>query len=221
VSGKKSRLRKKGIDIEMPTTGATQFKTRAEFNDYVKQMQSFINPHNMNYQYVKNTQGVVFTKKELNELERQIKTINRLKESKRKEIERLKLKHKGKELEFTALDQMTFMKDKRYENLIPLTFNPNRYRNKKELGRHLSQLKTNIKANYLQKMDRTYKDNYLSAVETLHGLTSELYKVVDKMPLKKFMQFYYTENLADIKYLYDETLRKATHDLLVDIYKGE
>lgn len=47
-----------------------EFKTRKEFNQWKRQMESFTNRHNLRYQYRRNVHGVVASKSELMELER-------------------------------------------------------------------------------------------------------------------------------------------------------
>lgn len=220
ISSKKSRLRKKGIEIEgFETQGVTTFNTRAEFNAYVQRMESFANPHNLSHQYVKTANDLVLTKKEIYEYERQIKRINALKARKQKEIEKLEVTTLGAGTGATVGEMAGYVGNKKYGGLTPLTKNIDVFQSREHFKKYMTNLKENFKGDFIKKRDALYKENYLKAIENIHGKDNKLYKIVDKTSLKNFMNLYYTENLAEMTYLYDPVLREAIRDEVYTIFK--
>lgn len=220
VSSKKSRLRKKGIELEgFDTQGVTSFNTRAEFNRYVKQMQSFTNPHNLSHQYVKTANDLVLTKKELNQYEREIKRINTAKQKRRKEIEKLDATLHGRGTGATIGQLAGYTKNQKYGGLAPLTKNIDIFRSKADLKKYMENLKENFKGDFIKKRDVLYKENYLKGIENIHGRDTDLYKIVHKTSIKDFMKLYYTEFITEMTYLYDKVLRMAVYDEVLTIFK--
>lgn len=220
VSSKKSRLRKKGIEIDaFQTQGVTTFNTRAEFNAYVQRMERFTNPHNLSHQYVKTANDLVLTKKELNEYERHIKRVNAMKEKRRKEIEKLDATLQGK-VTGTTLGQMAgYTKNQKYGGLAPLGSNIDVFRSKTDFKRYLETSKEHFKGDFIKKRDALYKENYLKGIKNIHGKDSDLYKIVNKTSLKSFMQLYYTEFITEMTYLYDKVLRMEVYNEVLRIFK--
>lgn len=70
---------KYGIDLsgEVKLPGLENFSTRKEYNAFKEKAQSFTNRYNLTYQYVKNPYGVVKSKKEINQYERDYKRAAR------------------------------------------------------------------------------------------------------------------------------------------------
>lgn len=220
VSSKKSRLRKKGIEIdEFQTQGVTTFNTRAEFNAYVQRMERFTNPHNLSHQYIKTANDLVLTKKELNAYEREIKRINAAKQKRRKQIEKLDATIQGKDMGTTVGDMIGYTKNQKYGGLTPLTKDINVFQSKEHFKMYMENLKENFKGNFLKRRDALYKENYLKGIANIHGKDSDLYKIVDKTSLKSFMHLYYTEFITEMTYLYDKVLRMAVHDAVFNIFK--
>ena len=67
--------KKYGIDLsgEVSLPGLENFTTRKEYNAFKEKAQSFTNRYNLTYQFVKNPYGVVKSKKEINQYERDYK----------------------------------------------------------------------------------------------------------------------------------------------------
>lgn len=218
VYSKKSYLKKQDLFPDIETKGITQFESRKEFNQYVKEMERFTSRQT---QFYKTDQGVTLPKGLLQNIEKEIKRINREKAKRKEIIEKSVVTFRGEATGTSIKEQLEQLSDTKFQALIPLKFNPNRYRNIKEMEEHLETIKEKHKKGFLKRKDTLYKNNYLQAISNVFGDTSELYKVVQRMPLAKFIHFYYTETLAHLKYVYDETLRNEIHDELVTLYKGE
>lgn len=217
VSSKKSRLRKKGIEIEdFQTQGVTTFTNRAEFNKYVQHMERFVNPHNLSHQYVKTANNLVLTKKEVNAYEREIKRINAAKQKRRKQIEKLVV---GTGTGTTVGEMAGYTKNQKYGGLSPLVKNIDVFRSKKDFKNYMETLKENFKGDFIRKRDALYKENYLKGIENIHGKDTDLYKIVSKTSLKDFMHLYYTEFITEMTYLYDKVLRMAVYDEVLRIFK--
>jgi hypothetical protein len=217
VYSKKSRLKKLDLLPDIQTKGITEFETRKEFNAYVKEMEAFTSRQN---QYTRNEKGATLPVQTLQNIEKEIARINKEKLKRKEMIEERAFTFAGEETGMKAGERLTFIKERRFESLIPLKFNPDRYRNISEMEKHLEQIRKSHKGDFLKEKDTLYKKNYLQAIANVHGDESQLYKIVKRMPLAKFIQFYYTETLAEMTYIYDKVLRNEIHDMLVQLYKS-
>lgn len=214
---KKSRLKKLDLLPDIQTKGITEFQTRREFNTYVKEMERFTSRQT---QFTKTEKGVVLPLQPLKNIEKEIGRINRQIAKRKEKVEMRAFTFAGEETGIKVGEQLQFIQERRFESLLPLKFNPNRYKNVSEMETHLAEIKKKHKGNFFKKKDTLYKQNYLQAISNVHGDESELYKIVKRMPLAKFIQFYYTESLAEMTYIYDKALRKEIHDMLVTLYKS-
>jgi hypothetical protein len=215
VYSKKSRLKKKDLFPDIETKGITEFETRKEFNAYVKEMERFTSRQT---QFTRNEKGATLPLGLLENIEKEIERINRQKAKRKEKIGKMQYKFAGEETGVEVRENIQFIQRKKFESLAPLKFDPNRYKTDKELQEHLEYIRKAHKGDFFKKKDILYRDNYLLAIERVHGSESKLYKIVEKMPITKFIHFYYTENLAEMIYVYEETLRNEIHDMLVELY---
>lgn len=73
-------LKQHNIDLsdEIPTPDLESFRSRKEFNEWTRKVQSFRNRANRNYQFVQNEYGVSASKARLDRIERQTKKAQQL-----------------------------------------------------------------------------------------------------------------------------------------------
>ena len=122
LSKKKSNLKSRyGVVIDIPRID-TNLKGK-ELKAQVEKVQSFLNPHNQNYQYVKpNKYGVALPKKEVNQVKRFIKKVNKIKSDQRKKLMELDYTIQGEvvgkawQVKYSNLSEM--------DEMIPLQFKP-------------------------------------------------------------------------------------------------
>src|SRR5690625_4533085 len=213
VSSKKSYWRSKGLEVQgIDTRGVDSFSSRKELNNYIEKMEGFTK-RSANRFLVKNEEGAIFQKRDLDRIENEIRKVNR---EKRKEFNRIKnqtFKDRDKPTELTVEGQKYKMGDARFKKLDQLTFNPNRYRSKKELQTHLRSLKETYKGDFIARGNKAYKFNYLTALESVFGFMGKDYetlkqKIIETDP-QELMDMKYTNTIGDIDFIYDKLEREA------------
>lgn len=196
---------------DIQTKNIKDFKTRDEFNAYKQQMESFLNKHNLNYQYVKNPHGVVVTKKEMNEIERTLKRVNRIREEEVKRRRKMPFKHGKKPTEFNVGEQEKLMGDTRFrESKHKVKNNFHNMKNYSDYEEWKKEVEEEFGGNYRDKRSQGYKDRYIKGLENIFGDESkQLIKHIEKMPLGDFMDVYYSNTIGNISYIYLPADRSA------------
>lgn len=114
VRNSKAKIRrthnKYGIDLssEVNLPKLKDFKTRNQFNEWKEQQSSFLNRGNLKYQFKKNPYGVVASKKEILQVERDTKKAQRVAEKIQKQASNKPFISAGKQ-QGTVGQRMTMM----------------------------------------------------------------------------------------------------------------
>ncbi|MCU7526204.1 MAG: hypothetical protein HF308_17145 [Ignavibacteria bacterium] len=214
VSAKKSRIKNKyGMFVDVQTKSIKDFKTRAEFNAYRDQMNSFLNPHNQSYQYHKTKGGAVVTKKEYNETQRALKRINRIKEQETKRLRNKPFMQGKKPTQYTVGEQEKLMGDVRYKDNKPLKNKAEQFKDRESFIEWANKLEKNYKGDWITKRNEDYRDNYIKGLQnvfTAHPERVEMLKQhIERLTLPQFMEFYYSNTIGNIGYIYLPTDQSA------------
>lgn len=79
------------------------------------------------------------------------------------------------------------------------------FKSEAELRNRLEDIKKRHSGNWIRQKQEGYRESYLKALQNqLGGMSVPLQEKVSKMSLKKFIHLYYTEDLADIEFIYDK-----------------
>ena len=96
------------------------------------------------------------------------------------------------------------MGDTRYNEFKPKKFNFNRFRSEKELKEYEKRLKKKIDPKYYAKKTKRYKANYIRGLKNIFGkMGKKLISKVKSMDDDEFMTLYYTEDIANIDFMYE------------------
>lgn len=214
LSKKKSNLKSRyGVVIDIPRID-TNLKGK-ELKAQVEKVQSFLNPHNQNYQYVKpNKYGVALPKKEVNQVKRFIKKVNKIKSDQRKKLMELDYTIQGEvvgkawQVKYSNLSEM--------DEMIPLQFKPDWFTSVEDFRKWVKRkfetygdnegTKDFTTGQFLNKQRERYKDNYISAMYAELGMTNEVEKLANIIRGMDTNTFYFTSLSTDeghIRYLYE------------------
>jgi hypothetical protein len=207
VSAKKSRIKKNyGMFTDIQTKSMKDFNTRAEFNAYKEQMQSFLNPHNQNYQYRKTKGGAVVTKKEYNETQRALKRINRIKDQETKKLRNKPFMQGKKPTMYTVGEQEKLMGDIRFKENKPLKNKAEQFQDRESFLDWANKLEKNYSGDWITRRNELYRDNYIKGLENVFTAHPErvaiLRQHLESMTLKDFMKVYYSNTVGNIGYIY-------------------
>jgi hypothetical protein len=208
VTQKKSYLKNTyGIKAEIPENERiTAFETRKEFNQYKKEMQSFLaNSYTEEKQPVKN-------------IKREISRINKIYRTEREKVKNLKVEH-GQTLEYIGK-----FGDRRLKRFDPLPeFKLKNFKNIDEMKQYYRDLKEEFKGNFIQNEDIAYRENYMKALKNVFGdkpaFESDYLRIknhLENMSLENYMRYYYTKNFTKLRFIYDELQARDILDTLIE-----
>lgn len=202
-----------GIEHDIDIKNISSFKSRKEFNKYISELEKFTD--RKNFRYVKNKYDVVLSRDEMKEIKQKIKTINKRKNKEYNKIKNKLFKSRGIDTLEKVKDRR-LMGDVRYDEFKEKKFNFENIRNKQELKGFLEQINKQVKPNYYSKRQKQYKENYIIALNNVFGeLAKNLIKKVRSMSIDEFMNLYYTEDIANVDFMYEFT------DLLIKLSELE
>lgn len=208
VSTKKSRIKKEfGFVVDIETRGITSFTSRKELNKYKREMERFTSRSNPEYQYVKNKHGQVFKKQDFKRIEKEVKNVNKKIEQNYRKFEQLEFTDRRKATLFTVGTQRKQMEDARYRNFNPIHFNLDMFRSQKEMYDFAVKLKREYKGDFIRRQNEEYRRRYIKGLDSEFGSRAKHIKqAIKQMDINKFIQTYYTENFADLEFIYDYAL---------------
>lgn len=189
------------VDVDIEIKPITAFGSRQEFNKYISQLETFTD--RSNFRYVKNEHGVVVPRETYNKIKQEVAQVNRENKKRLKQIEKKKFKSRGKDTDEKVRDRK-LMGDTRYNEFKPKKFNFNRFRSEKELKEYEKSLKQKTDPKFYDKKAKRYKANYITGLENIFGkMGNKLIKKIKSMDTDEFMNLYYTEDIANINFMYE------------------
>lgn len=200
---------KEALDM-IPQVGTKKLKdlkgmTRSEINEYKDQLERFTRRGNMNYQFVKNEGGrVIGTKAEVQQAEREVRRINRIKEQHARKSDKNPFRSRGKETGMTVGERRG-LGDPRY-NYHNLNFDVNQFGSRQTFKQFVDRVDQQYEGDFMTRRNKQYRRNYRVALINQLGKSPEtiaLARHIHKMDLEEFMEMYYTEDIGDINFLYD------------------
>lgn len=202
ASRKKRRLSNLfDVNVDIEIKPITAFGSRQEFNKYISQLETFTD--RSNFRYVKNEHGLVVQRETYSRIKQEIAQLNRKNKKRLRKIEKKQFKSRGEDTEEKVRDRV-LMGDTRYNEFKPKKFNFNRFRSEKELKEYEKTLKKKIHPKYYAKKAKRYKANYIRGLKNIFGkMGKKLISKVKSMDADEFMTLYYTEDIANIDFMYE------------------
>lgn len=178
-----------GIDLsgKVDIPDLEQFTSRKQFNEWREKVESFTNRNNLNYQFVKNDYGTVASKKELNQITRDIKKAQRLADEKIKSIEKLPFAQGG------TVGQRLPMFGRNNPSGItrPKDFNFGRVRSKSDLDRIAERARQKSTEKYYDQRNWQMRENFKEILGlSFHSDADNLVELVDKIHPDDFYEIY-------------------------------
>jgi hypothetical protein len=187
---------------------------RQDYNRKIKELERY--SRKGAEQLVSNPNGVTVTKYEYKEMQYATNAINNRRRSERKKVESEQATTRGKPIGLTRGE----MGDTRTNELRDKHFNFNKIRSKKELQMYKQSLEKQNNSAYVNGKNELYKQNYLQALFNSNLPNKEyLIQLVSSIPAKTVVDTYYTEEQAQINFVYDEAEAAAVGDIIAEIWE--
>lgn len=211
-----TKAQKLGVEVQFQKRDITSFKSRQEFNKYLKETKDFSSRH----RYFKNANNVVINRNELEEIEKYRKKANAAKREATKKIKQLKETYAGKPTGVKVKKAIRSLTDERRQvfEKIP-KINPNTITSPTQLKKRKQALKKQSSVIYWQKKEKELQKNYAKAILKNYGMegskelskrAKNLAKKVKKMSTSDFIKIYYSEVTSPWVFQYIE-LSKNTN----------
>lgn len=205
---KKQRIEKK-YGVKTPEIQPIDTSLRGKaLKDSIEQAQSFTNPHNQKYQYVKNKHGVVMTKSELTKIKLKVAQVNRIKKQELDRLDKLNYTHEGGHAEsFKAVrNRAQATVD---ENMF-LRFKPDSFTTRAIFNRWWEGKQKVYTKGFIERQQHQFRANYFIALERVFGDTSDVDQLkgfLEGLSLEEFYTKAVTSDEKDLQYIYEANRR--------------
>lgn len=206
ISTKKSRIKKEfGIELQIKTKPIKEFKSKKEYNEFIKNAENFTN--RANFRYVKNKNNVVVRREEYEALKKDVETINKRNRRKVNKIKRKTFTSRGKKTAMRVADR-AMMLDTRYSRLIDLDFKKRfeGFRSAQEFEDYAQRADYRANPEYENEMQQKLLDNYIAGGYNVFG--DEWQPIAEKLKsigAEGFEMMFYTEDVLDFEFYYGVT----------------
>lgn len=196
-----------GIDLRNDVTipDLESFQTRDQFNKWKQDQESFTNRANLTYQFRKNDHGVVASKREIQQLERNTRRAQEIAENVRKQTKDKPFISGGKK-QGTYGQQQIMLGKPNYGGIYrPPDFDFESIGSMREFNRKQESMQKRANVSHFESRMETMKANYMQKLEeTFNSDADPLVKRVEKMPDRDFYEMSMIYDEMDFDYLYTE-----------------
>ena len=124
------------------------------------------------------------------------------------------------ETQSTSVEQLKMMSPSAFQELNPVTFNPDVFKSQKDVDRKLSTLSKMKTKKYYKNKNRTYKKNFRQSIESVYKghvpdeIIKDFQKIVNRLSADEIAELRYKGELNDLEYRYLNTEYHDTQDIL-------
>lgn len=128
------------------------------------------------------------------------------------------------ETQATSVEQLKMMSPSAFQELNPVTFNPDVFKSQKDVDRKLSTLSKMKTKKYYKDKNRTYKKNFRKSIETVFkghvpdDFIKDFQKIVDRMSASEIAELRYKGQLNDLEQRYLNTEYHDEQDIMEYFY---
>lgn len=191
--------------------------TRADFNRELNSLKRFL--VRGAEKVVTSKGGIKTTEWEKKEVGIMVATINRKRSVKRKEMGELTATTRGKALNFTRSQMI----GARLDELKPKIYNFDKI-DKYGWESYKRGVKKQVKSSFQSEADLNLRKNYIVGLKNVFGETSEteaLIRDIENMSIEQFIKKFYSEQEADIDFIYDPIENQRKLDILKETVWNE
>lgn len=213
-----------GIDLssEINIPSLDSFNTRTEYNDWKRQVGSFLDRGNWKYQFKKNKNGVSKSVKEIKQLQKETKIAQRKAKQKLKEISKYPFVAGGNQYG-TVGDRINQMKNTNELGIyVPPDFNFDSIQNNKQFDMKRRQIEKKLNPEEITKTMGTMQRNFITVLEySFNSDADELIEKLKNVPADDFLEMYYMFEEFDFA-LYRSPQEDIKHETVKeDDYLGD
>lgn len=209
VRNTKAKIRranqKYGIDLstQIQIPSIEDFTTRNQFNEFKQKQKSFTNRNNKDFQFKKNEFGVVATKRELEEIQRNTKKAQEIADKLRSEANEKPFISGGKEQGTVGQRMMQMGKPNTAGITRPPDFDFEKIRTRAQLEKKMKNMEERSDEEFFDKRMEQMKENLTKLIEeTFHSDADELVKRLREIPPDDFYEMFLMFDELNFDYIY-------------------
>jgi hypothetical protein len=208
--------KKFGIDLsnEITIPKLEDIKSRADFNAFKDQVKKFTNVANRNYQFVKNEHGVVASKKEIADFERATKQAQREVEKKIKEIARMPVKSKGKQITTVGQVMSQLRTPEKMTGIAPVRdFDFDNFHSREAFEEKKKTIEEKASGEFYDKKMQLVKENFMLKMErSFNSDADELIERLKSIPAEDFYELFLQNEEFKFEPYYTNQYNHMSHD---------
>ena len=201
TKSKINRIRKKyGVDLtnEIELPSLESFSSRKELNAWVRNVQSFRNRGNLDYQFIQNEYGVVASKKEIFEIKENTRKAQRLADEKIASMQNLPFISGGKQQHTVGMQRPNKSGITR-----PKDFNFDTVRNRQRLKDIQESTRSKSNKDYYDKRNEVMMKNFVDILRvSFHSSADELIEELKTVNPDDFYEMYLMFDEFDFSLFY-------------------
>lgn len=212
------------VSVDVEIRNIQSFKTRAEFNRYVEQMERFTR-RNANQFDVITSKGVRISGIEFNRARRLIQRVNIAKSKEFSKYKDQPFTFMGKPMKdrrgktLTVGNQWFGMGDQRFQFYKPIELNFDWFESKADFQRWLRNTQKAYRGDFIRRGNTVFKNNYIVALENIFGSqASDIVEHLLKMDESEIVAKGLSENYANINFIYDPVDAKQKLQILRKVW---
>ena len=205
-----TRNKKMKVDLDFTIRDISSFKTRKEFNKYLKSGEKFRKEN----RYIQNELGKTFNRNLIEQANKEINKINKERRKKKRQLGKIQATRDGEKLNMTVIDAREKVQDMRFGVYNDLKkININSFRTTKQLEKRLTALKKESKdkdlksktlqSNYIKSLKNQFESGTLSKKEYL-----KFKKDIKRLSPNQFEKWFLQEekSVSNFNYIIEESL---------------
>lgn len=215
-----------GVKLDLETQGIGDIKSWREFDRYKQRTEQQLKS---TPRYIKNSEGIVFRRDIVREIERLEKKVNRQRERDWNSIKDLPYKEPGGRT-IGEVQQQRHLGNPKFTRFRKFAFNLNSFYSEGELRKYMDRLKRNDAPLGYTEGDLRMKENYMKSFANVFSLNGDMnnpvfderqqriYNHIKNMSMDEFLELFYSETSVGFDYNYDREQEDSKLSELEAVY---
>lgn len=199
------KAEKAHMDINLPKRSMDSFKTRKEFNSYIKKANKIINAPE--YKFKTNKYGFTYSEADKQALKEMESKRNKVRQKQWNAIKNIPVQTGGITVKMTLEQMSKIARDSKFEKFNPRQRNIENMKSFAEYQKYMNILNKESSPSFYSEQNERYKENYIKSLNTVWGNSDEIQRVIQNiknMSTDDFIKYYYSDDYVSPDFIYME-----------------
>lgn len=220
LSNLMKKTEKAGIDFNFSKRNISSFKTRKDFNSYIKKANSVLS--SSDYKLKTNKYGFTYSQSDKTNLDKALEKRNKARLKKWNKIKNIPISSAGVNKNVTIGEMSKMIKNEKLYSFNEIKRDINKIKSRNDYNKLIKMLNEQSSGKYYDKQDEIFRENFLKAIKEVWSTDEEMVNVINKiknMDLDDFMKYYYSDDYVSPAFVYmvfvDDDKRRS---IILDIF---